>query len=159
MADKKKPAKKADKPKKKEAPNKDRKPSKVYKSPRKMTSIDRDEIAKRGMDRINAVVRAAGILKNLGYVVDRGNSLVIVPRLKLMLAFDSMDMNDSLQKNADISGYKLIHIAPDVFKSKQHLTTFLTEATNLLKSQEVPPKKIRRSKKLQKSVDKNISRV
>ena len=157
MADKKKPAKKADKPKKKEAPNKDRKPSKVY-TPKRVakTSIELDEEADRRMDRINGVIRAGSILKNLGYTSDRGSSLVIIPRIKVMLAFDSMDMDDSLKKSAAVSEYMLVHIAPAVFKSKQTLTKFLTEFVEGLKSQEVKPKKIRRSKNLRKPLDRNV---
>lgn len=153
-----KPKKTPDKSKKKEKPNK-RKPSKkapstVYRSVKSnKTSIELDEIRRRRDDRVKAVVRASNILRDMGYTNERGNSLVIVPRLKLMLAFDSVDMDDSLQKEVGLSGFKLVHVMPVVFKVKKVLHTFLADVVYVYKSEEPKPKKLRRLKKSSRSAE------
>jgi hypothetical protein len=173
MTDKKKPAKTPDKKKPAKQPNKKkpakRVPTRTYKSVKTAVKNIKSKAAtkalksvqvaviKRNEERQAAIESAAVELRNMGYFFDKGNFLAIVERVKLILAFDyPSEMRAALERNADTTKHRLIYIEPAQFQAAVLRRTILN-AVQLQKEKEVPPKKLRRSKKLSKSLDRNLA--
>jgi hypothetical protein len=117
-------------------------PSRVYRGKSK-------ESKDATLQRRRAVERAAAQLRRFAIPFDRGDSIIICTRHKVMFAFDySQDSLDALKKDAAISGSVLVHFDKSTFKDTKLFDTTLIAAIDCKpiyagkKSGTVPPVKV-----------------
>src|SRR5688572_27710650 len=116
MTDKKKPAKKApEREKTKEGPNRPKHKKPAKKTPSRIIKSTAQK--NRTEARRRAVDRAAAQLRRFAIPFDKGDSIIICTRHKVMFAFDHPeDSFEGLRKEAAISGSVLVHFDADTFK-------------------------------------------
>lgn len=113
----------------------------------------------RNEQRQAAIESAAALLHKMGYFFDMGGYLLIISRAKLILAFDLPEsLVAGLEKSAATTKHSLLYVEPARFNHKD-LTQTVMNALQLQSEQVIPPKKLRRSKKVSKVLDRNLAKV
>jgi hypothetical protein len=122
---------------KKEQPQKDKKPEHpqrskhkpAKKTPSRVYRGKSKESKDATLQRRRAVDRAAAQLRRFAIPFDKGDSIIICTRHKVVLAFDHPESAmEGLRKDASISGSVLVHFDANTFKHTQLFDAMVIEA-------------------------------
>lgn len=69
----------------------------------------------RAVKRRGAVEQAAHLLRHWGIEHDRGESLIIAPRYKVVIAFDSDDLLEGIRQHAKTIDSQVVHVPAHLF--------------------------------------------
>lgn len=84
----------------------------------------------RAAQRRGAIEQAAHLLRYWGIQHERGDSLIIAPRYKVVIAFDSDDLLEGVTKHAKIIDSQVVHIPAHLFRKPTQFRQAISNAVN-----------------------------
>lgn len=119
-----------------------------------------NENMERDSRRQRAIERAGRVIAGLGYTYEQGNHLVIIPKIKVIMAFDlSPELLEGVKKHADVNKSTVVHIDGTCFgnfKDFNKAVMLGVETAKDINSAKVTVTSKRRLKKSQKTLDTNL---